>query len=68
MADLNVPINELVRLVRMYSAPWEEKSEALKKLHSDYDSKLRQLNVALRKLELVGVHVCIIVKCSDQDQ
>ncbi|RDD40178.1 hypothetical protein TrispH2_007131 [Trichoplax sp. H2] len=56
VADLNIPLNELVRLVRMYSVPWEEKSEALKKLHADYDSKLRQLNVALRKLELVAVH------------
>ena len=36
-SDLSVPINELVRLVKLYSAPWETKSAALKKLHEDYE-------------------------------
>ncbi|XP_048578452.1 uncharacterized protein LOC116613501 [Nematostella vectensis] len=54
-SDLSVPINELVRLVKLYSAPWEAKSAALKKLHEDYENKQRQLNVALQKLVLVGI-------------
>lgn len=53
--DLSVPTNELVRLVRLYSAEWEEKSNVLKKLHEDYESKQRRLDLALKKLELVGV-------------
>lgn len=52
-----MPVNELVRLVRVYSTPWEEKSAALKKLHEDYDSKQRQLNIAIKRLQLVDAHV-----------
>ncbi|CAH1250887.1 Hypp8931 [Branchiostoma lanceolatum] len=54
--DLNVPVTELVRLVRVYSEPWDEKSEALKKLHADYESKKRQLNIAIKRLQLVDAH------------
>lgn len=36
-SDFAVPVNELVRLVKLYSAPWESKSAALKKLHEDYE-------------------------------
>ncbi|KAJ8032500.1 hypothetical protein HOLleu_26044 [Holothuria leucospilota] len=51
--DLYTPASELVRLVRVYSTSWEEKSAALKKLHSDYDSKHKQLNIAIRRLQLI---------------
>ena len=54
-----MPVNELVRLVRVYSTPWEEKSTALKKLHEDYEAKQRQLNIAIKRLQLVEVHVSI---------
>ncbi|KAL9966991.1 hypothetical protein ACROYT_G025142 [Oculina patagonica] len=54
-SDLSVPITELVRMVKLYSTPWETKSAALKKLHEDYENKQRQLNVALQKLVLVGI-------------
>ncbi|KAK3096492.1 hypothetical protein FSP39_000692 [Pinctada imbricata] len=56
VSDLNMPVNELVRLVRVYSTPWEEKSAALKKLHEDYESKQRQLNIAVKRLQLVDAH------------
>ena len=36
-SDLSVPITELVRMVKLYSTPWETKSAALKKLHEDYE-------------------------------
>ncbi|KAL4232688.1 hypothetical protein ACF0H5_007376 [Mactra antiquata] len=56
ISDLNMPVNELVRLVRVYSTPWEEKSAALKKLHEDYEAKQRQLNIAIKRLQLVDAH------------
>jgi hypothetical protein len=52
-----MPINELIRLVRTYSTPWEEKSAALKKLHDDYESKKSQLAIAIKRLQLVDEHV-----------
>lgn len=52
-----MPVNELVRLVRVYSTPWEEKSAALKKLHEDYESNQRQLNIAIKRLKLVESQV-----------
>ncbi|XP_067674819.1 uncharacterized protein [Haliotis asinina] len=62
ISDMNMPINELVRLVRVYSTPWEEKSAALKKLHEDYESKQRQLNIAIKRLQLVDAHSKRIAK------
>uniref|UniRef100_A0A2C9LC74 Uncharacterized protein n=1 Tax=Biomphalaria glabrata TaxID=6526 RepID=A0A2C9LC74_BIOGL len=56
ISDLGVPVGELVRLVRVYAVPWEEKNAALKKLHEDYDSKQRQLNIAIKRLQLVDAH------------
>jgi hypothetical protein len=52
ISDLHMPVNELVRLVRIYSSPWEQKSQALKRLHSQYQSMKSQLLIALRKLEM----------------
>jgi len=54
-----MPVNELLRLVRVYSTPWEEKSAALKKLHEDYEAKQRQLNIAIKRLQLVDAHVSL---------
>ena len=62
---MGMPVNELVRLVRVYSTPWEEKSTALKKLHEDYESKQRQLNIAIKRLQLVDAHVSITCTCID---
>lgn len=56
VSDLGMPANELIRLVRVYSTPWEEKSAALKKLHESYESKQRQLNIAIKRLQLVDAH------------
>ncbi|CAK8683988.1 unnamed protein product [Clavelina lepadiformis] len=56
ITDLHTPIQELTRLVNIYSIPWEQRSEALKKLHNDYESKQRQLNIAIRKLQLIDAH------------
>lgn len=61
MNDLDSSVNELVRLVRVYSTPWEEKSAALKKLHEDYEIKQRQLNIAIKRLQLVDTHVSSVI-------
>ena len=55
MSDLGVPTGEVTRLVKLYAVPWENKSKALKKLHQDYESKQHQLEIALKRLEMVGV-------------
>ena len=55
ISDMSVPMGEVTRLVRLYAVPWENKSKALKKLHQDYESKQHQLEIALRRLEIVGV-------------
>lgn len=34
ITDLHTPVRELTRLVSVYSVPWEQKSEQLKKLHT----------------------------------
>ncbi|ESP03994.1 hypothetical protein LOTGIDRAFT_230267 [Lottia gigantea] len=56
VSDQSKPVNELVRMVQVYSTPWEEKSAALKKLHDDYENKQRQLNIAIKRLQLVDAH------------
>uniref|UniRef100_A0A1I8GH90 Protein phosphatase 1 regulatory subunit 22 n=1 Tax=Macrostomum lignano TaxID=282301 RepID=A0A1I8GH90_9PLAT len=38
-SDLQFPLWELLRLVRVYSSPWEEKKAALQKMHEDYARK-----------------------------
>ncbi|XP_074662984.1 uncharacterized protein LOC141915380 isoform X3 [Tubulanus polymorphus] len=57
VSDLHTPLNELVRMVSVYSKPWGEKSTALKKLHDDYEKKQRQLNIAVKRLEIIDAHM-----------
>ncbi|CAF3320953.1 unnamed protein product [Rotaria socialis] len=45
-----IPINELVRLVQLYSQPFDMKSIALKKLYENNEMKKRMLNIALQRL------------------
>lgn len=62
VTDMHEPVHELIRMVRIFSSPWEEKSAALKKLHDDFHKKRRQLDVAVRRLTLLDAMVRI-VKC-----
>ena len=57
IGDLNMPVNELIRLVRLYSSQWEQKSTALKKLHQDYESKKSQVNIAIKRLQMIDGQV-----------
>lgn len=60
IGDLGLPIGELVRLVRIYSASWEENNIALKKLYESFESKQKQLNIAIRRLQLFDEQVCFL--------
>ena len=52
-SDMNTPVNELVRLVRIYSLPWDQNSAALKRLHDMFENKKHMLNLAIKRLTLV---------------
>jgi hypothetical protein len=45
----------MARLVQQYSTSWEEKGEVLKKLRTEYETKQRQLSIAVRTLEKQAV-------------
>ena len=56
-SDLNTLVKELTRLVQLYSVPWEEKGVLLKSLREDYESKQRQLSIAIKQLEMIAIKV-----------
>ena len=45
-----IPMYELIRLVQLYSQPFDMKSVALKKLYENNEMKKRMLNIALQRL------------------
>jgi len=45
-----IPINELVRLVQLYSQSFDMKCTVLKKLYDSNETKKRMLNIALQRL------------------
>ncbi|XP_032894449.1 uncharacterized protein LOC116984403 [Amblyraja radiata] len=52
-SDMFTPTSELVRLVRFYATPWEEKKEILQRIYVNHERKKHQLSVAVRKLQLL---------------
>ena len=52
-SDLNTPVFELLRLVKIFSVSWEKNSAILKKLHDMYEQKKQLLNIAIKRLALV---------------
>ena len=52
-SDLNTPIFETMRLVRIFSVTWEKNSAMLKKIHEMYENKKQLLNIAIKRLALV---------------
>lgn len=58
-ADVNVLVNEVVKLIQQYSSPWDEKSEVLKRLRNDYKRKQDQLLIAIKQLEMAAMQVCV---------
>ena len=53
--DLHTPLLEMLRLVRLYAPQWDRKSVALDQLHSEYDKNKRHLDVALKRISVIGV-------------
>jgi hypothetical protein len=52
-SDLNTPINELTRLVRLNAASWDKQSTVLRDLQKMYAIKKEMLNEAIKRLTLV---------------
>lgn len=52
-SDLNTPVNEIIRLVKIYSSSWEKNSIILKKIHDMYENKKQLLNLAIKRLAMV---------------
>ena len=50
-------MNELVRMVGLYSVAWEEKSEGLKQRQQEQESLKRKLGIALKKIEMMAAEV-----------
>ncbi|CAF0832105.1 unnamed protein product [Didymodactylos carnosus] len=48
-----IPVHEVIRLVQLYSQPWDQKSAALKKLYETNETKKRILNIAIQRLTSV---------------
>jgi hypothetical protein len=53
--DLHTPLLELLRLVRLYSSKWNRKALAMEQLHSEYDKNKRHLDVALKRISVIGI-------------
>ncbi|XP_038663540.1 uncharacterized protein LOC119971703 isoform X2 [Scyliorhinus canicula] len=56
VSDLYIPTTELIRLVRFYAAPWEQKKENLELLYADRERKKHQLGIAVKRLQLLDGH------------
>jgi hypothetical protein len=52
-SDLNTPVTELMRLVKIFSASWEKNGAILKKLNDMYENKKQLLNIAIKRLSAV---------------
>jgi hypothetical protein len=52
-SDLNTPVNEILRLVKINSSSWEKNNQVLKRLHDMHENKKQMLNIAIRRLALV---------------
>jgi hypothetical protein len=51
-SDMNTPVYELLRLVKIYSASWEKNSVIFKKLNDMYENKKQMLNIAIKRLAM----------------
>ena len=55
--NFHTPLYELIRLVRLYAEPWDNKTRALQDLHQSYDQHHAQLKIALHRLEMTGAEL-----------
>jgi hypothetical protein len=61
-SDLNTSVFEMLRLVKIYSSPWEKNSAVLKKLHDMYENKKQMLNIAIKRLAAVDKRTKLFAK------
>lgn len=54
LTDMENPLCELTRLVKLFSIPWKQRSVTLKKLHEDNEAVKRELDISLRKLNIMS--------------
>eukprot|EP01137_Pigoraptor_chileana_P021930 Opistho-2@86252 len=56
-AELHEPLLELVRLVRLYSLPWDKQTAMFQQAQEEIEIRDRKLDIALRKLEQANSEV-----------
>jgi hypothetical protein len=61
-SDLNTSVNEMLRLVKICSAPWEKNGAVMKKIHDMYENKKQMLNIAIKRLAAVDRKTKLFVK------
>jgi hypothetical protein len=52
-SDLNTPVTETLRLVKIFSASWDKNAAILKRLTDMYENKKQLLNIAIKRLSTV---------------
>lgn len=55
-SQVQIPVYELIRLVHLYSEPFDMKCNILKKFYDSNETKKRMLNLALQKLTSMENH------------
>eukprot|EP01136_Pigoraptor_vietnamica_P029433 Opistho-1_new@8325 len=56
-AELHEPLMELVRLVKLYSLPWDKQTAMFQQAQEEIEIRDRKLDIALRKLEQANSEV-----------
>lgn len=51
-SDLNPPVNELLRLTKLYASPWNKQTAVMQRLYRENEQKRGLLNVAIRRLAI----------------
>ncbi len=61
-SDLNTPVYEMLRLVKIFSASWEKNSQLLKKISDLHENKKQLLNIAIKRLANVDKKTKLFAK------
>ena len=61
-SDLNTPVFELLRLVRLFSSSWEKQAKLLKHAQDMYESKKQLLNIAIKRLATVDKNTKLFMR------
>lgn len=61
-SDLNTPVNEMLRLVTIFSASWEKNNQLLKNITDLHENKKQLLNNAIKRLANVDKKTKLFAK------